>query len=138
MAYPSDMLEPVTRGELQEELKQLRLEIKQAIEPLATKVELELWGGALRAQITSDLQRSLQQQMQQQMQHIQQMLQQQMLHMQQQLQNTQQQLQLDLARHANALHESMVALVHAHDEKYTDLPGRVRRLESAVFDPTPR
>ena len=70
MTDPSNMLEPVTRGELQEELKQLRLEIKQAIEPLATKVELELWGGALLAHIT-DVQRAMQQQMQQMQQQMQ-------------------------------------------------------------------
>jgi hypothetical protein len=45
----------------------------------------------------------------------------------------QRQLQLDLARHADALHESMVILICAHDEKYADLPERVHRLESAVF-----
>ena len=34
----------------------------------------------------------------------------------------QQQLQLALARHANAIHESMVTLGCSHDEKYADLP----------------
>jgi hypothetical protein len=48
-----------------------------------------------------------------------------------------QQLQIDLARHINALHESMMTMLRSHDEKYTDLPGRVSRLESAVFTPKP-
>jgi hypothetical protein len=67
------MCPPVTRGELQDELKQLRAE------------------------------------------------------------SMQQQLQLALARHANAIHESMVTLVCSHDEKYADLPERVHLLESAMF-----
>jgi hypothetical protein len=48
-----------------------------------------------------------------------------------------QQLQIDLARYINALHESMMTMLRIHDEKYTDLPGRVSRLESAVFTPKP-
>jgi hypothetical protein len=44
-----------------------------------------------------------------------------------------QQLQIDLARHANALHESMAALIRGHDDKYKDLPPRVGLLEAAVF-----
>ena len=130
MAKASNMSAPVTRGELQVELKQLRSELEQAIAPLATKVELEqaiallatkaelqqaiaplatkaeleLWGGALLAHIDRG----------------------------------HQQLQIELARHANALHESMATMVRGVDDKYADLPGRVGRLESAVFAPKPR
>ena len=104
MAKASDLLAPVTRGELLEELKLLRSELRQAIASLATKAELELWGGALRAHIDRG----------------------------------HQQLQIDLARHANALHESMATMVRGVDDKYADLPGRVGRLESAVFAPKPR
>jgi hypothetical protein len=78
--------------------------LRQAVAPLATKAELELWGGALLARID----------------------------------RTHQQLQIDLARHANALHESMATMIRAIDDKYTDLPGRVGRLESVVFTPKPR
>ncbi len=104
MAKASNMSAPVTRGELQVELKLLRSELQQAIAPLATKAELELWGGALLAHIDRG----------------------------------HQQLQIDLARHANALHESMATMMRGLDDKYTDLPGRVGRLESAVFAPKPR
>jgi len=130
MAKASNMSAPVTRGELREELNLLRAEFReaiaplatkaelaplatkaelaQAIAPLATKAELELWGGALMARLDGAIQH---------------------LH---------RELQADLARHANALHEWLGSMLRAHDEKYTDLPGRVSRLESAVFTPKPR
>ena len=121
MAKASNMSAPVTRGELREELNLLRAEFReaiaplatkaelaQAIAPLATKAELELWGGALMARLDGAIQH---------------------LH---------RELQADLARHANALPEWLGSMLRAHDEKYTDLPGRVSRLESAVFTPKPR
>jgi len=117
MAKASDMSAPVTRGELQNELKLLRSELQQVIAPLATKAELqeataplatkaelEILAGALLAHIDRG----------------------------------HRQLQIDLARHANALHESMATMVRGLDDKYADLPGRVRQLESAVFAPKPR
>jgi hypothetical protein len=48
-----------------------------------------------------------------------------------------QQLQIDFARHINALHEPMMTMLRGHGEKYADVPGRVSRLESAVFTPKP-
>jgi hypothetical protein len=161
MAKASGMSAPVTRGELQEELKLLRGELQQAVEPLATKtelqqaveplatktefqqavallatkaelqqavallatkVELEMWGGALLERIDSGERRM------QALEH----------RLIERIERMQQQLQTDLARHANALHESMAALIHGHDDKYKDLPPRVSRLESAVFTPEPR
>jgi len=59
MSITTDMSIPVTRGELREDLQQLRMEtatkaeLQQAIEPLATKRDLEFWGGALLARIES-------------------------------------------------------------------------------------
>ena len=44
-------------------------------------------------------------------------------------------LGLEIARHMNAGFERMHALFGVIDEKYQDLPGRVNRLEVAVFDP---
>jgi hypothetical protein len=118
MAKASNMSAPVTRGELKEELKQLRSELATKAElqqaalaaraelqqvAQAARADLEIWGGAL-------------------LEHIGQ------LH---------KQLQIDLARHANALHESMATMIRGLDDKYVDLPGRVGRLESAVFAPKP-
>jgi hypothetical protein len=118
MAKASNMSAPVTRGELKVELKQLRSE-------LATKAELQQAALAARAELQqavlaarADLEiwggalRA----------HIDRGL---------------QQLQIDLARHANALHESMATMIRGFDDKYVDLPGRVGRLESAVFAPKP-
>jgi len=121
MAKASNMSTPVTRAELREELNPLSAEFREAIAPLATKADLEaafaplatkadleLWGEALMAHLDSAIQH---------------------LH---------RELQADLARHFNALHEWLGSMLRAHDEKYTDLPGRVSRLESAVFTPKPR
>jgi hypothetical protein len=66
---------------------------------MATKVELELWGGALMARIEQSEKRLL----------------------------------MEIARHTQANHEASVRLLAAIDDKYTDLPGRVSRLEGAVF-----
>src|SRR5512134_1479919 len=46
-----DMSTPVTRGELREELQQLEQKLEQKLAHLATKTELEMWGGALLARI---------------------------------------------------------------------------------------
>jgi hypothetical protein len=104
----ADMSTPVTRGELRAELQQLRLEIQQAVAPLATKVELELWGGALLARMA---------QMHQELR-----------------QELRQELQSELARHVGAFQEWTQSMIRSLDDKYADLPPRVRRLESAVFE----
>ncbi len=116
MMDSTDMSTPVTRGELLETLGQfkqelkleLRQDIQKAVAPLATKVELEIWGGALLAQVKQLLQQS------------------------------EQRLHAKLARHTSAIHESMRAQVTASAEPYADVPGRVSRLETAVFGPKPR
>jgi hypothetical protein len=58
------MSTPVTRGELQEELQQFKAEIaqlatKSEIANFATKVDLEIWGGALLARMDGIEQRLL-------------------------------------------------------------------------------
>jgi len=116
MMASTDMSTPVTRGELLETLGQFKQELKhefrqdiqEAIAPLATKVELEIWGGALLAQLKLLLQES------------------------------EHRLHAELARHTSAIHESLRAQVAASAEPYADLPGRVSRLETAVFGPKPR
>jgi hypothetical protein len=44
----------------------------------------------------------------------------------------------ELARHTSAIHEAMRTEIKASFEPLADLPGRVSRLEAAVFAPTPR
>jgi hypothetical protein len=86
---------------------------------LATKRDLELWGGALLARIESNEQR----------------LEQRLI---ERIDGTEQRLSAELARHVGAIHESMVAWFAASDEKYADLPGRMKRVEAAVFAPKQR
>lgn len=39
----------------------------------------------------------------------------------------------ELARHCNAIQEALLKQISAIDEKYRDLPARVRRLEAKAF-----
>ena len=113
MMASTDMSTPVTRGELREELEQLRQELeplatKRELEPLATKRDLELWGGALQARLIE------------------------------RIDGTEQRLSAELARHVKAILEAMSTQISAVDEKYADLPARVSRLETKVFVPERR
>jgi hypothetical protein len=112
VAKSTKMSTPVTRGELQQELREFKRELtqeldrklesfatKKDLENYATKKDLENLTGALLARMDG----------------------------------VGQQLQADLARHAGALREWMSTLMAAHDEKYADLPGRVRQLEATAF-----
>jgi hypothetical protein len=56
-------------------------------------------------------------------------------HRKEHIKATEKQLQTDLARHAGALQESMSSMITAYDDKYADLPGRVKALETRVFGP---
>ena len=153
MSNAMDMSTPVTRGELKEELAALRKEfreetallatkaelreaiaplatkaelheaIQEAIAPLATKAELETWGGALLARIQSSEQ-GLMELIKTTEQGLKELI-----------RATEKQLQTDLARHAGALQEWMSSMITAYDDKYADLPGRVKALETRVFGP---
>jgi hypothetical protein len=114
----TDMSTPVTRRELQE-----------AIAPLATKTDLEIWGGALLARI---------QQGEQLIKQLSECIQQTRQQLSECIQASEQRLLAELARHTSAVYESMRAQVTASAEPYADLPGRVSRVETAVFGPTPR
>jgi hypothetical protein len=121
MSNAIDMSTPVTRGELREEIDRLDARITELSDrmtaematmatTMATKTELEMWGGALLKRIESGEQRLIER-----------------------ITATERQLQTDLARHANALHEAMAKMVSGIDDKYSDLPRRVSRLEGTVF-----
>jgi chromosome segregation ATPase len=109
------MSTPMIRGELREELTKLRQELQQALAPLATKVELEIWGGALLARIQSDKQE-----------------------LTERIEFSEQRLIAELARYAKAFQESTISMIAVIDEKYADLPSRVGRLEAEVFAPRRR
>jgi hypothetical protein len=115
MTNEANMSTPVTRDELRDELSQLEQRVDRRFEQvdqrfetmlrqMATKAELELWGGALMACI----------------------------------EQAEKRLVMEIARHTQANHEASVRLLAAIDDKYTDLPGRVSRLEGAVFPHEPR
>jgi len=53
MVDATDMSTPVTRGELREELEQFKQQLNEQLALLATKAELEIWGGALLERIES-------------------------------------------------------------------------------------
>ena len=55
MVDSSDMSTPVTRGELRAEIERIEIRLDQ----MATKTDLEIWGGALLARIESGQQRML-------------------------------------------------------------------------------
>ena len=131
-----------TKAELHQEIQAAiaplatKAELQAAIAPLATKAELELWGGALVARIQQGEQRignveRGQQQLMEQFQEFDQRF-------TASLQLTEQRLMQELARHTSAVLESMQTQIKASFEPLADLPGRVSRLEAAVFDPTPR
>lgn len=44
----------------------------------------------------------------------------------------------ELARHCGAMQESLSKQISVSDDKYNDLPGRVRKLEAKVFAPKRR
>jgi hypothetical protein len=152
MFGPTDMSTPVTRGELREELEhihrkfqdfqqELRIELKAELAPLATKAELaplatkaelkaELAPLATKAELAILATKA------------------ELVPLATKVElelwggallaridRTEQRMSAELARHAGAIHEAMTALFAASDEKYADLPGRVNRLEYAVFAP---
>jgi uncharacterized protein (DUF3084 family) len=157
MTNETNMSTPVTRDELRDELTQLEQRVDQRFEQvdqrfeqvdqrfeqvdqrfeqvdqrfeqvdqrfeqisdqltkMATKVELGLWGGALLDRLdrlTTEFARQLEQ--------------------------SEKRLMTELARHAQANHEASLKFLAAIDDKYTDLPKRVSRLEGAVFPHEPR
>jgi hypothetical protein len=85
---------------------------REEIAQLATKAELEIWGGALLARIESGEQRLLK--------HI---------------DSSEQRLLVEVARHIRASQEEMSRQLSVIDEKYADLPSRMSRLEAKVFGP---
>ncbi|HEY0993797.1 MAG TPA: hypothetical protein VGD80_42370 [Kofleriaceae bacterium] len=158
------MSTPVTRGELKDELAALRKEfreetaplatkaelreaiaplatkaelreaIQKAIAPLATKAELEIWGGALLARIQSTEQ-GLKEHIKTTEQGLKELIKATEQGLKELIKATEKQLQTDLARHAGVLQEWMSSMITAYDDKYADLPGRVKALETRVFGP---
>jgi len=141
MMDTTDMTTPVTRGELREEFAQfeqkidtklvileqrieqkfdtkiqaLDAKVEQRLAKMATKTDLEAWGEALLARMTELFELS-----------------------EQRRQLGEKRLHEELARHTNAIYESMSRSISVIDDKYNDLPQRVRQLEAIRWLPAPR
>lgn len=145
MSDGMDMSSYVTRGEFED-----RLAVLATKDDL--KTGLEIWGGALLARIESSEQRSIQsmlaleQRMHHSMQTSMQALEQRMCGSMQALEQRmcgsmlalEQRLLDELGRHTRAVQESMQQQVAVLDDKYGDLPGRVKRLEAKASPPRKR
>jgi hypothetical protein len=57
MVASTDMSTPVTRGELREEIEQLEIRLEDKLAHMATKADLEIWGGALLERLMTELAR---------------------------------------------------------------------------------
>jgi hypothetical protein len=113
----TDMSTPVTRGELKEELANFELRLEQKLEQKFDQ-KLELWGGALLFRIAAS-ERMI-------------------AELGQRMLASEQRILAELARHCGAMQESLSKQISVIDEKYSDLPRRVRRLEGKVFAPKRR
>ncbi len=118
------MSEPVTRGELHEELATLRTELRTEISVLraelrgpflddlrkefATKRDLELWAGALERKFSANLDAKIQG------------------------------LSKELAGHVQVILETVRRDNRVLDDMYADLPPRVAALEAKVLAPKRR
>ena len=130
-----------TKDELQAAVALLATkdELQAAIAPLATRAELELWGGALVARMQHGEQRidRLEQRIQQLDQRVSDRFEQFEQQVSDRFQQSEQRFLIELARHTSAIHEAMRTEIKACVEPFADLPGRMSRVEAAVFGPKP-
>jgi chromosome segregation ATPase len=166
MMDSTSMSTPVTHGELQEVLSQVKQdhgrELREATAPLATKAALDAKLDAAIAQLATkaELQAAIAPLATKaalemwggavvaRFQHAEKRLdnlergQEQLIGLvqqtQQQIQHTEQRLIAELARHTSAFQEATRTQIKASTEPFDDLPGRVSRLETEVFGPAPR
>lgn len=120
----TDMATPVTRGELRAELVQFEARFDQ---------KLEMWGGALLERIKTGERRidSVEQRLLERIEAGEQRL-------LERIDASERRLLAELARHTRANYEDMSTQISVIDEKYADLPPRVRRLEIKAFPPRRR
>jgi outer membrane murein-binding lipoprotein Lpp len=125
----ADMSNPVTRGELRDELAQLEHRIERKFDDKLDRLErkfdtnLGLWGEALAAQI-----RELAAQTRELAAQTRELAAQ----LPAQIRESEKRLLNELARHTQAGFEAMTREISVVDEKYNDLPARVARLEVEV------
>jgi hypothetical protein len=143
LAQKLDELEQKLEQKLAQKLAPLvtRAELDEKLAPLATKVELEFWGGVLLARIESlEIQQKL---MYEDLANRIEFTHKQLrsdseADLTQRIASLHQQLSEELARHVKVLDETVARQTSALDDKYNGLPRRVDRLEVAVFRKKPR
>jgi methyl-accepting chemotaxis protein len=131
------MSTPVTRGELRDELAQLESRIDDKLDRQERKFDdkldrlerkfdnnLGLWAEALAAQIRGELAAQTKELAAQTKE-----LAAQTRELAAQIRESDKRLLNELARHTQAVFESMTKEISVVDEKYNDLPARVARLE---------
>jgi hypothetical protein len=137
----------VSNAELKEEFALFEQRLEKRLAQMATKSDLEVWGGALHSRIESGERRldkridELGQRLDERIDELGQRLDKRIDGVEQRLRadlgkhidEAEQRLHADLAMFAKAHQESMATLISVIDEKYADLPARVKRLEGAVF-----
>ena len=142
MVNTSDMSTPVTRGELREELGFVRQEfreelglVRQEFRHDLQELRAELCGTMATTAMLATLatKQELRAESDRLMNNMGLLARELTDRMDVQMAAMRKEIQMDLARHANALYESMATLIKGSQETYADLPGRVTRLEAAVF-----
>jgi hypothetical protein len=127
----------VTRGEFED-----RLAVLATKDDL--KTSLEIWGGALLARIETGEHRllgqmeAMDQRLSARIEVVDQRLTQVEQRLLQGMQAMEQRLLDELGRHTRAVQEAVQMQIVVLDDKYGDLPKRVKRLETKVFPPRRR
>ena len=119
----TDMTHPVTRGELREEFARFEKRLEEKLEKkLEEKLDekLKLWAGALNDRIERGEARIISEVTAQVTAQV------------------TARVTAETTRHINAIWEATRAQIAVIDDKYTDLPTRVARLEAQVFAVPPR
>jgi exonuclease VII large subunit len=106
----TNMSTPVTRGELKAELEQFEIRLDQKLDQKLQKLEQKL---DQKLGLWGGALRA-------------------------QIEASEQRLLTELARHVRAIQEALSTQVSVIDEKYADLPARVKHLEATVFRPKRR
>ena len=115
MTDATDMSTPVTRGELREEFAQFEQKLDRKLDQRFAQFEQKLEHFATKRELElwggTLLAR---------------------------MESFEHRLLAELAQHTKAISESLSAQISIIDEKYAELPARVKRLETEVFPPTQR
>jgi ubiquinone biosynthesis protein UbiJ len=109
-ADATDMSTPVTRGELREEFARFEIKVDQKLDQLERRLDLKF---DQKLEIWGGA-------------------------LVARIADSERRMIAELARHCNAMQEALSKQISVIDEKYSDLPARMRRLEAKVFAPRRR